>query len=128
MILADNIIRSITYFILWLFIIALSSCENSNELDNEKIINKMIDENIQINIFIPVIKYIIKILQIVEPNIKAYTNLYNQVIPFETIKSPTTKLDAPFMLHVLESVAVPIVAERATWFPASILYKDEPIE
>jgi thiamine biosynthesis lipoprotein len=39
MILADNIIRSITYFILWLFIIALSSCENSNELDNEKIIN-----------------------------------------------------------------------------------------
>ena len=38
-----------------------------------------IDENCSYNI--------IKILQIVEPNIKAYTNLYNQVIPFETIKS-----------------------------------------
>ena len=36
MILADNIIRSIAYFTFWLFIIALSSCENPHELDNEK--------------------------------------------------------------------------------------------
>ena len=35
MILADNIIRSIAYFNFWLFIIALSSCENPNELNNE---------------------------------------------------------------------------------------------
>lgn len=38
-----------------------------------------IDENCSYNI--------IKILQIVEPNIQAYANLFNQVIPFETVKS-----------------------------------------
>jgi hypothetical protein len=38
-----------------------------------------IDENCSYNI--------IKILQIVEPNIQSYANLFNQVIPFETVKS-----------------------------------------
>jgi hypothetical protein len=38
-----------------------------------------IDENCSYNI--------LKIIQIVEPNIKAYSNLFNQVIPFETVKS-----------------------------------------
>jgi hypothetical protein len=38
-----------------------------------------IDENCSYNI--------IKILQIVEPNIQAFSNLFNQVIPFETVKS-----------------------------------------
>ena len=38
-----------------------------------------IDENCSYNI--------LKIIQIVEPNIQAYSNLFNQVIPFETVKS-----------------------------------------
>lgn len=38
-----------------------------------------IDENCSYNI--------IKLLQIIEPNIHAYSNLFNQIIPFETVKS-----------------------------------------
>lgn len=38
-----------------------------------------IDENCSYNI--------LKIIQIVEPNIKTYSNLFNQIIPFETVRS-----------------------------------------